>query len=414
MNFCLRLPGRILFCSLLVLLLPVPAWAQENQETRFYDTHFEARFDPATDSAAIRITIRQSESLIRLVDLAAPASRYSEFSGDGEFEHRQGRLLWTVPADGGTLEFRARVNHRKGDAHDARMTESWAVLRLDDLFPAARVRSLIGSASRSSFSLQGPDGWRFESRYGPVNGTLEISNEGRNFDRPTGWLAAGKLGVRRDVIRGRRVALAGPTDQGMRRLDTLAFLRWTLPRLLKVFSNFPDRLLIVGASDDMWRGGLSGPASLYLHNDRPLISGNGTSAPLHELVHVATGSATQRDDWLIEGLAEYYSLEILRRSGGISQKRYDDAMRTLADWVKRKKGRLKSPSSGANTARAVLLLWNLQQELQQSESASLDDLVQEMVNAGDITGRALLELTEKALGGQSTLLRKALAEADAP
>jgi hypothetical protein len=414
LNFCLRLPGRVLFSSLLVLLLPAPAWAEESQETRYYDTHFEARFDPATDSAAISITIRQPESLIRLVDLAAPAKRYSDFSGDGEIEHRQGRLLWIVPADGGTLQFQAKVNHRKGDAHDARMTEEWAVLRLDDLFPAARVRALIGAASRSSFSLHGPDGWRFESRYGPVKGRLEISNEGRKFDRPTGWLAAGELGVRREVIRGRRVALAGPTDQGMRRLDTLAFLRWTLPRLLKVFSNFPDRLLIVGARDDMWRGGLSGPASLYLHNERPLISGNGTSAPLHELVHVATGSATQRDDWLIEGLAEYYSLEILRRSGGISQKRYDVAMRTLADWVKRKNGRLQSPSSGANTARAVLLLWNLQQDLQQRETASLDDLVQEMVNAGEITGQALLELTENAIGGRSTLLRKALAEVDAP
>ncbi|HET6564970.1 MAG TPA: hypothetical protein VFG52_06110 [Xanthomonadales bacterium] len=378
-----------------------------------YETRFQARLDPATNSAAVSITIKQSSSLLRLVDLAAPEKRFSEFTADGEIERQGDRLLWTVPADGGTLSFQARINHRRGDGFDARITDTWAILRLDDLFPPARVRALRGSVSKSSLKLQGPKGWRFESRYGPVRAPLEFSNEDRNFDRPTGWLAAGKLGIRRDLVHDRRITLAGPPDQGMRRLDTLAFLRWTLPRLLKVFTEFPDRLLIVGARDDMWRGGLSGPASLYLHTSRPLISENATSALLHELVHVATGSASERDDWLVEGLAEYYSLEILRRSGGISQKRYDQTMQGLADWAKKDKGRLHSPSSGADTARAVLLLWNLQQDLKQNEISSLDELTRQLMKSGKVTGQKLLELTEAAIGGQSQLLRKALAEADA-
>jgi hypothetical protein len=408
LNFCLRLPGSYLLCFILLMLsAALPAEAAER-----YDTHFEAQLDPGSESAAVSITISQKNSRVRLLDLAAPPERYSDFAADGAIERQQDRLLWTVPANGGTLRYTMKINQRKGDAFDARITKNWAILRLDDLFPSARVRAVKGVTSRATLSLHGPDGWRFESRYGPVTASLEIRNEGRKFDRPTGWLAAGELGIRRDRIRDRRVVLAGPTDQGMRRLDTLAFLRWTFPRLLKVFADFPDRLLIVGASDDMWRGGLSGPASLYLHTERPLISENATSALLHELVHVATGSARERDDWLIEGLAEFYSLEILRRSGGISQKRYDQTMRTLADWVKRDKGRLRSPSSGANTARAVLLLWNLQQALIQSESGSLDDLVQEMVHSGEITGETLLSLTEAAQGGQSQLLRKALTEAD--
>ena len=43
------------------------------------------------------------------------------------------------------------------------------------------------------------------------------------------------------------------------------------------------RLLIVSAGDPMWRGGLSGPSSMFLHSDRPLISENRTSTLLHEL-----------------------------------------------------------------------------------------------------------------------------------
>ena len=50
---------------------------------------------------------------------------------------------------------------------------------------------------------------------------------------------------------------------------------------------------------------MSGPGSLYVHADRPMISENGTSTMLHELVHVAMGvSGSAHDDWLVEGLAE--------------------------------------------------------------------------------------------------------------
>jgi hypothetical protein len=63
----------------------------------------------------------------------------------------------------------------------------------------------------------------------------------------------------------------------------------------------------------MWRGGLPGPASLYLHADRPLISGNSTSTLLHELVHVAQSYRAAKDeDWIVEGIAEYDTLERLR------------------------------------------------------------------------------------------------------
>jgi hypothetical protein len=375
-----------------------------------YKTHFQAEFDPDLGIATASMEISQASSLVRIIDLAAPTAQFSNFSGDGDIEHKQGRLIWQVPANGGKLQYQVKINHRKGDAHDARITDTWAIMRLDDLFPPARVRALKGAVSESSLSLKGPPGWAFESRYGPAHKPREFSTRGRKFNRPTGWLAAGKLGIRRDLIGDRRVVLAGPPGQGMRRLDTLAFLRWTLPKLLKVFDGFPERLLIVGARDDMWRGGLSGPSSIYLHTERPLISENATSTLLHELVHVATGSANARDDWLVEGLAEYYSLEILRRSGGISQKRYDQTLQGLADWSKRGKGKLRSPSSGANTARAVLLLHELQAELDQNDAGSLDEVVQLLMDSGDITGEELLLLSEEALGTESAVLRKALAK----
>ncbi|MEZ4290169.1 MAG: hypothetical protein R3E53_06345 [Myxococcota bacterium] len=40
----------------------------------------------------------------------------------------------------------------------------------------------------------------------------------------------------------------------------------------EVFGELPDRLQLVVAGDPMWRGGLSGPNSLYLHAGLPLIA----------------------------------------------------------------------------------------------------------------------------------------------
>ncbi len=35
----------------------------------------------------------------------------------------------------------------------------------------------------------------------------------------------------------------------------------------------------------------------------------------------------KESDWIVEGLAEFYSIQTLRRSGGIGQKRYEQAVR---------------------------------------------------------------------------------------
>ncbi len=250
-------------------------------------------------------------------------------------------------------------------------------------------------------SLEGPPGWSFESRYGRVRETTPVANPDRRFDRPTGWLAAGRLGVRREWIGERRVTVAGPVDQDLRRLDIIAFLRWTLPRLVRVFPDFPAYLLIVGARDGMWRGGLSGPDSLYMHSDRPLISENGTSTLLHELVHIATGAQRgRREDWIVEGLAEFYSLEILRRSDGLGDERYRQAFDRLEAWSKEDDGTLTSPSTGANTARATLFFRDLNDELKRREAGGLDPVARRLLASQNVDADRLRVLVEKALDGQ--------------
>lgn len=397
-------PRRLL---LLLTLLTCSAGAA----ARDYDLIYRAEFLPDEGYARVEMVVDQRRPGLTLLDLNAPPAMYSDFTGDGKVSRQGDRLIWRVPGDGGALRYRVRVDHKRGEAWDARLTPDWAIVRLDDLFPAARSRARRGAESHARLQLLGPSGWSFETRYGPVGRDgVSVDTDGRRLDRPLGWLAAGDLGIRRTRIGERRIAIAGPKDQDFRRMDALAFLRWTLPELVRIAPSFPDRLLVVGGSHDMWRGGLSGPGSLYVHPDRPLISGNATSTFLHELMHVATEEPpAPGDDWIVEGIAEYYSLVVLLRSGAISGRRFERAFGMLRDWAEDDDGRLADPSTGADTARAVLLFRDLDNELA-AGGASLDDVAGDLLG-GRVSRERLQSLVEGVLGGPSTVLEAALSGA---
>ena len=167
-------------------------------------------------------------------------------------------------------------------------------------------------------------------------------------------------------------------------MDIMAYLNWTLPTLRSVFPSLDSRLVIVGAGDPMWRGGLSGPGSLYVHADRPMISENGTSTMLHELVHVAMGvSGSEHDDWLVEGLAEYYSTKILRVTGTLSERRSTLTLAELGEWGGPVDNLFVRRSSGPVTARAATLLAELDAYLLEASRGrrSLDDVVGRMIES---------------------------------
>jgi hypothetical protein len=207
--------------------------------------------------------------------------------------------------------------------------------------------------------------------------------------------------VRRDEIGATRVSIAAPTAQGARRLDMLAFFRFTLPSLQAVFPDFPARLLVVSAGDPMWRGALSGPGSLFVHTDRPFISENGTSTLIHELVHVAMGARSAAGaDWIVEGLAEYYSLELLRRSGAISESRYAKSHARLAEWAKQAGPLEVDRSQGAVTARAVGIMRALDEEIRRVRGgqAGLDDVLRLLPRGDALTTEGFRAAAERVAG----------------
>ncbi len=347
---------------------------------RTYEVRYSADFDPASGMATVAVEVRQPRRLLRELTFTAPPTRYRDFEADGELTAESGRIVWRVPRNGGTLQFKHVVDHRRGNGgFDARMTPHWALLKADKLVPPVAARAVRGARARASLAFSGPEGWLFQSRYGRHREPIAFDDPDRSFDRPTGWIVAGRIASRREDIAGRYVMVAGPSGQGLRHNDMLAFLNWNLPLLVEVLPDFPERFLIVSAREGTWRGGLSGEASLYVHGDRPFISQNGTSTIVHELVHVGSRlSGRDGGDWFVEGLAEFYALEILFRSGTISKRRRDLALDQLRQWSEAAPSCIHTDrSKGPNTARAVLVLHELDAEIREAtaQGASLDNVM---------------------------------------
>lgn len=352
---------------------------------KVYGLDYEANFLPEQGVVMMRVSVHQDRDLLRRVRFGFEPARYRDFEADGELEVADHQLTWRPPATGGGLSFVVNLNHqRKSGSYDSLMSKEWSIFRGDDLFPPAAVTAVKGYESRARLRMTGPDGWSFISAYPRDEDDEEwyrVEWDQRRFDRPVGWMAAGVLGARWTRIGDRRIGVAGPMGQGVRHLDILAFLRWNLPELVKVFPAFPMRVLVVSAGDPMWRGGLSGPASLYLHADRPLISGNSTSTLLHELVHVAQSYRAARDeDWIVEGLAEYYTLEIMKRSGTISERRFERGMDRAEAWASESETLKAERSSGARTAKGVTVMRELDAELRERSGGrySLDDVARQL------------------------------------
>lgn len=393
--------------AVLLCLVVAPA-----QAAKRVDLDFNVKFLPEEDVAEVELVLEDGSALAYIDFNLGDEGLYSDFETDakGDWQQEGERGLWRPAAGKARLGYRVRISHQRDNGRfDARMTPDWALLRGDDLVPAGRVdvRDGVRLVSRLSFEL--PEGWKSVETGWPRIGKnrFRINNPERQFDRPTGWMLAGKLGSRRARLGETDVTVAAPVGEGVRRMDILTLLTFVWPEVQNVFPRDPKKLLIVGAGDPMWRGGLSGPNSLFMHADRPLVSENGTSSLVHELVHVFSRiTDADRSDWISEGLAEYYAIELMRRAGGMSEDRYQAVRKHLSTWSSKVKSLRTEHSTGPVTARAVLLLQELDREIRQRSKNrhSLDDVARGLMRLDKVTTEDFVNITETLLGGGSAVL----------
>ncbi|MCU0756350.1 MAG: hypothetical protein MUE46_14700 [Xanthomonadales bacterium] len=389
--------------ALLLLLAVSTASAQ------VYEVNYTLRFKAGSDRAEGRLQLGRNAEAVREMDFAMPDPRYALVRADGEVRRKGKRVIWVPTGSRPSMVWTVRIDHeRKNGGFDNHAADDWVIFRGDDVFPAARVKAVKGARSATTLTLETPKGWHTDTPWiRRENDVFVVDNPERAFDRPTGWMIAGEVGARVERFDGFEVSVAAPKGVNVRRMDMLILLSYALPEMRRAFGQMPPKLLIVQGPDPMWRGGLSGPQSLYLHADRPMVSENATSPVLHELTHSITRiRGKPKGDFIAEGLAEYYGIEILRRSGGISEARFERTREWLKDWGKNVRTLLVDSSKAETTARAVVLFIDLDREIRERTKGkrSLDDVTQRLIELRRVDLADLQRATRAVIGAPAKTL----------
>ncbi|MBC3257181.1 hypothetical protein HU733_16900 [Pseudomonas paralactis] len=394
-----------LAAALVMLALSGPGWCAKK-----VDLDYHVKLLPQSEQAEVRVSLVQG-SAVRSLDFDLGRSGdYSDFKADGQWQVTGSRGVWQPSADKASLTYRVRLTHaRKPGTYDTRVTPNWALLRGEDLVPAARLDQQDGIELVSRLMFELPAGWKSVETAWPRIGKnkFRIDNVSRLFDRPTGWMLAGNLGSRRLRLGETDVTVASPKGQGMRRMDVLTLLTFVWPQVDAAFPRHPAKLLIVGASDPMRRGAYSLRDSIYLNSRTPLVGENGSSPLLREVVQ-AIGRFNDHDssDWISEGLGEYYAIELVRRAGGLTDERYAAIQARLAKESKAVTSLRGEQIGSAGVARAVLVLQDLDREIRVKthNKRSLDDLAQAVMRVNSVNTKEFVQLAESVIGESSVVL----------
>ncbi|WP_248730719.1 hypothetical protein [Pseudomonas sp. MWU13-2517] len=397
--------GTKLTASLVLLALSMPAWCAKK-----VDLDYHVKLLPQSDQAEVRVSLSQGSAVRSLNFDLGRAGDYSDFKADGQWKVTGSRGVWQPGADKASLTYRVRLTHaRKPGLYEARMTPDWALFRGEDLVPAARLDQQDGIELVSRLVFELPAGWKSIETAWPRIGKnkFRVDNLSRLFDRPTGWMLAGTLGSRRMRFGETEVTVAAPKGQGMRRMDVLTLLTFVWPQVEAAFPRHPAKLLIVGAADPMRRGVVASRDSIYLNSRTPLVSENGSSPLIREVVQ-AIGRFNDHDssDWIREGLGEYYAIELLRRAGGITDERYAAIQARLGKEGKDVTTLRGEHISAGAVARAVVVLQELDREIRVKthNKRSLDDLAQGVMRSNSITTAEFVQLAESVIGESSVVL----------
>jgi hypothetical protein len=391
--------------------------ATESNTALEYKLHYQVTFEPERDGAAVLISVDKGE-LLKRIQFSNKHNIYSDIRGTGKLTLKDKRVTWELPTGKARLSYFVKLtNERTPGKYDARVTKDWALFRGDNLIPAIHTFEAAGAYAAATLEFILPESWgSVETGWPRKKGnTFIIDNPERRFDRPIGWMIAGDIGSRRASISKTAIAVSGPKGENFRRMDALVFFNFVWPEVAKAFKHTPEKLLVVGAADPMWRGGLSASNSLFLHSDRPLVSENGTSPLLHELTHMVTRISgletdTTNDDWIAEGLAEFYSFELLYRANGMTKARRNKIVDGLAKWGTDVEHLRKTKSTGPVTARAVVLLDELNTEIKtrSKKKYDLDDVTRELMKKRKVSLDDLRQATESLIGSDIETLKSPL------
>ena len=348
---------------------------------------------------------------IERIRLRFDPDRFEAFTGSGTIERHHGEILWSPSGPYAELDYTARIDHRRaaGKGYDSYASDDWIASRTTTFFPRSSVlfrRDVEADPeSRTRLVVRLPRGWESVTVLppdGPHRYVVETPNQ--RLDHPRGWLLFGRMRRVDATVAGTALTIALAPDVTTPVDPLLQLLQQVLPVIATLFDRSLPRLLIVLGPDPMWRGGLSGEESFYMHGDRPLRSPDQTSPYLHELFHVAAPFRPHADaHWVTEGLAEYYSIELQRRIGTLSDTKYQRALQLFAthgvwghDFT-----RTSAPALRNNSAPLVMYLLDQQIRAATGNERGLDAVVTSLARDGGVVSTANFLGTIERVAGKS-------------
>jgi predicted metalloprotease with PDZ domain len=342
--------------------------------------------------------------------LRYPADRLHHFRGTGMLEPSPDGLRWVPGGPYAHLTYRANINHVRGQSqrYDSYAGPDWIVTRARDLFPRITIACSPGKTepakSRARLIFRLPRGWHSATGLAALGPhTYRPSEPGKILDRPRGWFALGKFALDREEITGTMVQVARVPGSDLKPQALFHLLDGTLPTLKKLLTADAETVLLVSAPDPMWHGGISGAQSFFMHAGRPLRTPDKTSPYLHELFHVLQRYKPAADaDWIEEGLAEFYSLELQRRAGLIDAADYARALGYFDRFGLWNVDLTQQQDNPATNNSAPLVMHALDQRIQRATAgkARLDDVVIRLARHGADVDTAHFRRVVNAVSGK--------------
>lgn len=390
---------RGLLTTALIGLVLIPAThtvAFSARETFSVEYSIEVHADDPT-TASVRWELAGVDE-IRRIRLNADTDRFHSFQASGRLEERDGEITWWPDAPYGHLSYTVLLRHRRGPegGFDSWADTDWVLTRARHLFPRSSVLFATNvepdAEARARLILRLPDGWGVASPLPPDGpARFVVESPQARFDHPRGWLMLGRF-ARTDVsIANTMVTVTAAGEVTTPAGEIFALLRKGLPELERLLAHSPPRLLIALAPDPMWRGGLSGSNSFYMHGDRPIQTPDRTSPYLHELFHVINPTRPGPDaEWVTEGLAEFYSVEIQRRIGTLDADGFRRALRSFARHGRWHRDFTRTTDFALRNNSAPLVMWALDREIRDATDSAhdLDSVVAELAKQGGIVTTA--------------------------
>ena len=195
--------------AVLLLLGALPVHAAD----QYYDATFRAEIEPRRTTILVELEIR-GDRLPSRIEFHIDPERHRAFKSSDPVSQQGKVVTWLPTGKIATVRYEfLATNERSPKRYDSLVTDEWAVFRADKMVPRMAVTSRRSLHGRTTLSFALPKGWSAATAYPEKKGLFRIEDPERRHDRPSGWVIAGKLGIRSEVIKGIQTIVAAPEGE---------------------------------------------------------------------------------------------------------------------------------------------------------------------------------------------------------